>query len=196
MITKYNKFINESFFFKTYEEMLKDIDKSYLKMLKYDKSYVHINGPTIKAIRTFNDSVTHDTLTQSLKTIHLTIKLLEKFKNDITKEQLISIIDDILIKIYEVVLGYGTKIADKIHTNLVNGLNHIIKLIVDINKNKNFNIGKNFIKNKDQVVLYEQPNGYSFLYLKSEADLEIAKRAEIRAKYADIDPLGEENWDD
>ncbi len=196
MITKYNKFINESFFFKTYEEMLKDIDKSYLEMLKYYSSHMNLdnyNGIKRGYLKHSNFITIRKASNQSLKTIHLIIKLLNKFKSNITEEQLLYIITNYIYKTLDFVLIYGSNKIREYHTDMVKSLNYMAKLISIINRINNLNMDINIVQKDLLFVLYTSSDGYIYITTKKEAD---RRRAETIAKHADIDPLGEENWDD
>ncbi len=196
MVKTYNHFINENIFFKTYEEMLKDIDSSYLKSLKYYSFYIDLDnysGIERDNLKYTNNRALENTSNQSLKTIHLIIKLLNKFKSNITKEQLLYIITNYIYKILDFIFTYGYKIVKRSNVDTVRALNHMVKLICNINRINNLNMDINIVKNDVVFVLYTAPDGFIYINTKKDAD---RKRAETIAKHADIDPLGEENWDD
>lgn len=187
---KYKDFINEGLFKKkTFDDRIEEIDKLIMSALKYrGMTLTRSKLDIIKPSNTNNFTYSIEDVSQKLKDV------LTKCGSTIKQEEM-----DIFMNRFNsfrkmLRITFPIRFFDNVK-NIAFNFNAIIQ-IIDYLKTKNLNIDYETIdKDGDIDLVSIVKDGKFSIYLNRQSMIDKNEK-ELKDKYKDIDPLGEENWDD
>lgn len=189
MIKEFETYVKESFFSKTFEERIDEIDKLFIIYLSLaSKSKVDKHDTNSSAIK--RSHYVDKTLNCMTKIIGIIDEIFIKFGKKLTQDQMDQVVKR--FKTIEKNIGHiGWKLNDySVLINLKNSQNSILNILYHFKEfyGLEVDIPENELKNP--LKLFKE-NGYYYIVHKSYAD---RKEEESKEKHIEDDPYGEEDW--